>query len=57
MSQILEFRQHWMATIRDRHICEICGVLAVSAKYVEVDNGKIEIVKWLCAAHLEETMV
>ena len=57
MRKTSRYRQHWMATIRDRRICGICGVLATSAKFIEVNNGKIEIVKWLCDAHFEETMV
>lgn len=57
MRKTSRYRQHWMATIRDRHTCVICEVFAVSAKYIEVNNGEIENVKWLCDAHLEETMV
>lgn len=52
MSQILRCRQYWMATLKIRHDCNICGELAVSAEYLESDNGVIHSVDWVCDSHL-----
>ena len=51
MSQIVHYRQYWMATLKDRHDCKICGELAANAEYLELDNGVINSVDWVCDAH------
>jgi hypothetical protein len=52
MSQVVRYRQYWMATLKDRHCCQICGELAISAlEYVD-KNGICESVNWLCDQHL-----
>jgi hypothetical protein len=51
MSQILYYRQHWKATLRDRHFCHVCGELALCAAYTEGDDGLILRVRWLCLDH------
>jgi hypothetical protein len=51
MSQILCYRQYWMATLKVRYDCNICGELAVNAEYLETDNGIISNVEWVCDAH------
>jgi hypothetical protein len=52
MSQVARYRQYWMATLKDRHDCNICGELAVNAEYLETDNGVIQSVDWVCDAHI-----
>jgi hypothetical protein len=52
MSQIVRYRQHWMATLKDRHTCHICGLLAVNAKYLTNENEVVQKLKWLCDHHL-----
>jgi hypothetical protein len=52
MSQILRYRQYWMAMLKIRHDCNICGELAVNAEYLETDNGVIRSVNWVCDSHL-----
>ena len=47
MSQILYYRQHWMATLKERHVCKVCGELAKNATWTEVD-GIICNVNWYC---------
>ena len=51
MSQVILYRQYWMATLKDRHCCQICGDLAVNAEYLESDNGVIDSVNWVCDVH------
>jgi len=52
VSQIVVYRQYWMATLKDRHDCKICGELAVNAEYFEAENGEIHNIKWVCDTHL-----
>lgn len=52
MSQKVHYRQYWMATLKDRHDCIICGELAVNAEYLEMDNGVVHSVDWECDSHL-----
>jgi hypothetical protein len=47
MSQILYYRQHWMATLNERHDCDEFGELATYASWNEVD-GTICDVNWFC---------
>jgi len=48
VSEIVVYRQYWMATIKDRHCCQICGELAINAfEYVD-KNGTCTKVVWLC---------
>ena len=51
MSQVVRYCQYWMATLKDRHCCQICGDLAVNAEYLELDNGVIDSVNWVCDVH------
>ena len=41
MSQVILYRQNWMATLQDLYECKICGKLATEAKYLENENGCI----------------
>jgi hypothetical protein len=52
MSQILRYRQYWMATLKVRHACIECGELAIYAKYSFPLNGTIEGVSWYCHEHV-----
>lgn len=52
MRQVILYRQYWMATLKVRHDCNICGELAVNAEYLELDNGVIRSVDWVCDSHL-----
>jgi hypothetical protein len=47
MSQILYYRQHWMATLKERHACDKCGELAMYASWNEI-YGAICEVNWFC---------
>ena len=49
MSQIVVYRQYWMATLKDRHCCQICGDLALTALEFVDKNGICESVSWFCA--------
>ena len=49
MSQVILYRQYWMATLKDRHCCQICGELAISALEFVDKNGMCESVSWFCA--------
>jgi len=51
MSQIVHYRQYWMATLKDRHLCEKCGELATEALYFENEPGSIIKVSWSCRIH------
>ena len=46
MSQVILYRQYWMATLKDRHCCQICGELAISALEFVDKNGICESVSW-----------
>ena len=48
MSQVILYRQYWMATLKDRHCCQICGELAISALEFVDKNGMCKSVSWLC---------
>ena len=52
MSQVILYRQYWMATLKDRHCCQICGELAISALEFVDKNGMCESVSWFCNPHL-----
>ena len=52
VSQIMVYRQYWMATLKDRRSCEVCGDLAVNAEYFESENGDTCNIKWVCDSHL-----
>ena len=52
MSEFLLYRQYWMATLRDRHECEICGELATEAQYLENEDGCVIMVSWICGIHI-----
>ena len=52
MSQVVRYRQYWMATLKDRHPCKMCGQLAVNAEYLETHAGVIIKVEWICDSHL-----
>ena len=52
MSQIVVYRQYWMATLNDRHCCQICGDLAVTALEFVDKNGICESVGWFCDRHI-----
>ena len=49
MSQIVVYRQYWMATLKDRHCCQIYCELAISALEFVDKNGIRESVVWFCA--------
>ena len=52
MSKTIRFRQYWMATLKNRHTCSNCGVLALNAEY-EISAEEIaRNVVWLCDEHL-----
>ena len=48
VSQIFQYRQYWMATLKERHVCQICGDMAIDAKYVDDGRSGPREVKWLC---------
>ena len=48
MSEILLYRQYWMATIKGRQNCQICGDLAINALAFVDENGTCESVVWFC---------
>ena len=52
MSQVILYRQYWMATLKDRHTCQICCELAISALEFVDKNGMCESVSWFCDLHL-----
>jgi len=48
MSQVILYRQYWMATLKDWQCCQICGELAINVlEYVD-ENGARESVIWIC---------
>jgi hypothetical protein len=55
MSQVILYRQYWLATLKDRHCCQFCGELAVSAEYTTTENAVVQNLRWLCGAHLSDT--
>ena len=48
MSQVILYRQYWMATLKDRQYCQICGEQAISALEFVDKNGMCESVGWFC---------
>ena len=52
MNLIFRYRQYWMATLKIRHDCNICGELAVNAEYLESVDGVVHSVDWVCDAHI-----
>lgn len=50
VSQIFQYRQYWMATLKERHVCQICGDMAIDAKYVDDGRSGPRGVRWLCVA-------
>jgi hypothetical protein len=46
MSQILCYRQHWMATLKARNSCETCGNLAINALDDLDEHGTCVSVSW-----------
>jgi hypothetical protein len=48
MSQILYYRQHWMATLKARNSCETCVNLAINALEVLDEHGTCASVSWYC---------
>ena len=48
MSQIVVYRQFWMATLKDRRCCQVCGELAINALEYLDKNGICESVSWFC---------
>ena len=57
MSQVILYRQYWMATLKDRHCCQICGELAVSAEFTTNSNDVVQSLRWLCDGHLSDTEI
>jgi hypothetical protein len=51
MSQTVLYRQYWMATLRDRHMCYSCGNLAINALEFMDENGICDSVTWFCKKH------
>jgi hypothetical protein len=52
MSKFVRYRQYWMATLKDRHTCQICGQLATSAEYMTNEKDVVQNLRWLCDDHL-----
>ena len=52
MNQVILYRQYWMTTLKDRHFCQVCGELAISALEFVDKNGICELVSWICDRHL-----
>jgi hypothetical protein len=48
MSQIVLYRQYWMATLKDRHLCSVCGSLAINALEYRDKNGICKSISWFC---------
>jgi len=44
------YHQHWRATVKEKHICEECGELAVNAVWEEVEKI-VTKVDWYCKTH------
>jgi hypothetical protein len=51
MSQITLYRQHWMATLKERHSCNCCGELAINAFESLNESGICQSVIWFCDEH------
>ena len=48
MSQIVVYRQYWMATIKDRHTCCLCNRIAINAVEYLGEDGICERIVWHC---------
>lgn len=48
MSQVILYRQYWMATLKERHVCQICNGLAINALASMDQNGTCNSVGWFC---------
>ena len=44
------YHQHWRATVKEKHVCEECGELAVYAVWEEVEKI-VTKVDWYCKIH------
>jgi hypothetical protein len=51
MSRILLYPQYWMATLKDRHSCFVCGYLAIGALEFMDENGICRSLNWFCATN------
>ena len=51
MSQVIRYRQYWMATLKDRHVCQICNEVAINALEFNYENGTCNSVSWFCDRH------
>ena len=48
MSPVILYRQYWMATLKDRHTCQICDQVAINAYEYVGDEGICERIVWYC---------
>ncbi len=48
LSQVIRYRQYWMATLKDRRVCRICNELAINALESMDENGTCESKNWFC---------
>jgi hypothetical protein len=48
MSQVILYRQNWMATLKDRHVCQVFNELAINALEFKDENGTCVSVSWFC---------
>jgi hypothetical protein len=55
MSKKTFYRQHWRATAKERHSCEICKDLAINAWSDEEADGMVTKVTWVCDTHKDLT--
>ena len=46
MSQVILYRQSWMATLKDRRVCQICNDLAINSLEFKDENGTCNSVSW-----------
>ena len=57
MSDVILYRQYWMATLRDRRCCQVCGTLAINALEYVGKSGICTKVVWLCGEVNQTEMV
>ena len=50
MIRIVQYRQYWMATLKDRHMCCVCGSLGINALEFLDENEICRSVSWFCAS-------
>ncbi len=48
MSQVIWYRQNWMATLKDHHVCQVFNELAINALEFKDENGTCNSVSWFC---------